>query len=253
VSLTENQNFMAKIINFSWFKFFKKFLLRKINYIRCLNKKIYSDLINMNFPSKNILELPNGIDSKRLIGLDKTERNNINFGFVGRLTKIKNMDFLLEVFRYYFYKYPIDKLLIYGEGPEYEKIQEWIIQNNMIHNIFLIGFENNKDKIYSNLDVIVNSSYGEGISNVILEAMATKTFVIASNVQGNSDLIKHKVTGLLYNFKEKNSIIKQLIFYKNNKKSINQILKNAEKEIILKYDIGVIANKYYEFLKSNLT
>ncbi len=252
VHLTEKQNFMAKLINYSWFKFYKWFVLKRLNFMRPINQKMYEDLINLNFPRKRILKLSNGIESKRFIGLKKKRHSGINFGFVGRLTKIKNLHFLLQVFKQYFSKYPEDKLLIYGEGPEKDIILRFIHHYNLNENVLLIGFEKQKEEIYPNLDVLINSSYGEGISNVILEAMATRTFVIASKVQGNTDLIEHGVTGLLYDLNIENDLLKQLNYYKNNSELVNQILDNALEEIKLNYDIEVISNKMYRFLKSNL-
>ena len=220
--------------------------------MRPINQKMYEDLLNLNFPQNRILKLSNGIDSKRFMRLAKNKHEETNFGFVGRLTKIKNLKFLLEVFIKYFSQYSKDKLLIFGEGPEEKPILDFNKFNRMDNNIFLNGFEKDKEKIYANLDVIINTSYGEGISNVILEAMATKTFVIASNVQGNNDLIKHGETGLLYNINNKKNLLDQLIYYKKNQNLIDQILKNAEKQVIQNYDIEVIADKLYSFLKTKL-
>ena len=123
----------------------------------------------------------------------------------------------------------------------------------MENNIILKGYVKDKKKIYSNIDVLINSSFGEGISNVILEAMSTKTLVIASNVEGNKDLIIHKETGLLFNPYKKKALLNQLNYFKKNDDLVQQIIKNAENEIILNYDIEVIALKIYKFIKSNLS
>jgi len=252
VYLTEKQNFMAKIINYSWFKFYKRVILKKINFMRTINQKMYIDLLDLKYPKDRILALPNGIDSEKFITFGKNIQNNTHFGFVGRLTKIKNLKFMLEVFKKYFHEFTNDKLLIYGEGPEEAIISTFIDKNKISNNIHLMGFERNKEKIYPNLDVLINSSYGEGMSNVILEAMATKTFIIASNVQGNTDLIKHGVTGLLYKLNSEKALLKQLIYYKQNKILIKQILENGINQIKQNYDIEVIATKLYNFLKSKI-
>ena len=198
LDLIGHQNLLAKIINFSWFKFFKFYVLKKINFIRPINKRMYKDLIDLKYPVDNIVKIPNGINSKEFLNYGKIKHPEIRFGFVGRLTEIKNLIYLLDVFKSYFSKYPEDMLYIYGRGPEEKNIIEFIRRNKLTNNILLMGFEEDKKKIYPNIDVLLNSSFGEGISNVILEAMCTETFVIASNVGGNRELIKHKITGLLF-------------------------------------------------------
>ncbi|MFX1443911.1 MAG: glycosyltransferase family 4 protein [Promethearchaeota archaeon] len=252
VQMTEKQNLIAKIINISWFKFYKRVILRRINFMRPLNKLMVDDLVNMNYPRERMIKLANGIKSKKLIGLKKNPHPGVHYGFVGRLTKIKNLNFLLEVIKMYFNEYPNDKLFIYGEGPEKNSLLDFIYKNNMSENVFLVGFENDQEKIYTNIDVLLNTSFGEGIPNVILEAMATKTFIIASNVHGNNDLINHNETGFLFRHNNKNDFLKQLLRYRQNKVDIDNILENANIEIVKNYDIQVIAHKLFAFFNSHL-
>jgi len=251
IYLSENQRLITKMINYSWFKFFKKIILKKINYIRPINQKMYDDLIELNYPKERILKIPNGIDSKKFIGLKKIIHDGIHFGFVGRLTKIKNLRFLLDVFEIYFTKYPEDKLFLYGEGPEQKFVLDFIKRKNLANKIIFNGFEGDKKKIYSNLDVLVNTSFGEGISNVILEAMCTKTLVIASNVSGNKEIIKHEISGLLFNLASKKNLLQQLIYFKKNSDISKRIIEEAQNEVVQNYDIDVISEKIYNFLKSS--
>lgn len=68
--------------------------------------------------------------------------------------------------------------------------------------------------IYSNIDVLVDPAFAQGISNANLEAMCTETFIIASKTPGNEDLITHKKTGLLFDPKDKNDLLDKLLYYK---------------------------------------
>ena len=251
-TMIRKHKFRTKVISFSWYKFFIKFLLKKINFIRPINEKMYEDLINLNYRESDILKIPNGISSKKFIGLNKTQHKSIHFGYVGRLFEYKNIRFLLNVFKIYFLKYPNDKLFIYGKGPEEKYISDFTASNNLASNIIFRGFEKDKTKIYSNLDVLIDSAFAQGISNTNLEAMCTNTVVIASDVYGNRDLIEHGKTGLLFNLYRKEDLLKQLMYYKENKANIQQIISNAKKEILTNYDIDVITNKIYNFLKSRL-
>jgi len=252
ISLLKENKIRSKIINYSWFNFFKNIVLYKINFIRSLNEKIYKDLLDLKFPENHILKIPNGISSKNFLGLSKNDHKNTYFGYVGRLIKFKNLIFLLQVFRLYSLKYPHDRLFFYGKGSEGRIILKFIRKNNLTKNIFLCGFVKDKKKIYSNIDVIIDPALAQGISNAMLEAMCTNTFVIASNVDGNKDLIDNGKTGLLFNPYNKKDLLKQLLYYKENKEIVQQILNNAKNEILLNYDIDIITNKIYRFLKSKL-
>ncbi|MFX1391985.1 MAG: glycosyltransferase family 4 protein [Promethearchaeota archaeon] len=252
VYMLENKKLYAQMVNFSFFKFFKIFLLKKTDFIRPINAKMAKDLVDLKFPKKRILLIPNGIDRKKYENIAIKSRNIVHFGYVGRLTEFKNLRFLVEVFQTYLSKYPEDKLLIYGEGSEKEWILDFIKRNNLEQSIVFEGYEKDKTKIYSNIDVIINPALAQGISNVNLEAMSTKTLVIAANVHGNRDLIKHGTNGLLFNPFEKPDLLKQLYCYKENSGNIQKIIINAENEIIQKYDIDVIANRIYNFFNTFL-
>lgn len=252
ISLLKHQKIRSKIINYSWFMFFKRFIIKKINFLRPINNKMYEDLIELKLPKEFILEVPNGINSKKFIGLQKDEHKGTNFGYVGRLTEFKNLRFLLEVFKFYIAKYPFDKLFIYGKGSEENFILKFVSNNRLSNNIFLCGFEKEKTKIYSKLDVLIDPALAQGISNAILEAMCTETFVIASNVSGNRDLIKNGVTGLLFNPYKKEDLLKKLLYYKENKDLVQKVIINAKTEILLNYDIDIVTRRIYNFLKSKL-
>ena len=252
IELTQKNKLKAKLINFSWFKFFCKFIIRKISWIRILNEKMFEDLLELKYPEKNILKIPNGINSKSYIGIKKIRHKDTHYGYVGRLTEFKNLGFLLKVFKNYLNYYPNDKLFIYGKGSEESSITEFIKTNNISKNIIFSGFEKNKTKIYSNLDVIIDPALGQGLSNTNLEAFCTKTFVIASNVYGNRELIKHRVTGLLFNPVKEEDLLNQLKFYKKNNMLVKQILNNAYEKILQKYDIDTITTSINKFLKKSI-
>ena len=242
----------TRILNVCWLKIFKKIIL-KINFIRAMNRTIHNDLLNLNYPKDRILEIPNGINSKEFIRIQKNNHDVCHYGYVGRLVQIKNIKMLLYSFKIYFSKYQQDKLFIYGNGPEREWISKFIKENDLIGNIKLCGFEKNKRKIYSNIDVIIDPSFAQGISNSNLEAMCTNTLAITSKVIGNVDLIEHKSTGLLFDPYNKEDLLNQLYFYKNNPEIIKNIVENARNEILSKYEVDVITKKIYSYLRMKLS
>jgi len=250
ISMQKTHRIFLELYSYSWLKFFKKFILKKIDYVRAINADVLDALIKLNYPENRILILPNGISLERYKLIKKTERSHSNYGFVGRLTEIKNLGFILKEFKKYFELYPFDRFYIYGEGPELKSILNFINKYDLNKNIIYKGFQKEKSIIYSNIDVLINASFTEGISNSILEAFSTKTFVIASNVSGNRDLIKSKITGLLFNPYKSGSLLKQLVIYKDNKILIQTVLDNAQNEVLNNYDIDLITQKIYQFLKS---
>lgn len=254
-ALFSNQNpGIFKLIYYGWFKYLQKVIFKKENiYIQAINRKIYNDLLNLNCKKENIVLIPNGISISKYLYIKKIKHKETNFGFVGRLIKTKNVRLLIKAFKDYIIYYPLDKLLIFGKGPEENFISNYIKRYNLEDNIKIIGFEKDKNKIYSQIDVLIHPSYGEGVPMTILEGILTNTFIIASNVNGNRDIISHKETGLLFNPFNKENLIKQMISYKNNKDLVSKILNNTKNKIISNYDIKVIISSLYQFLISKLS
>ena len=253
IFMQNSKSIFTRMLYYGWMKFFRKFAVKKNISYQAINDKIYSDLLNLGVSKENILKLPNAISSDKYLEIKKHQFWETHYGYVGRLLKSKNIDILLNIFEQYLSRYPNDKLYIFGEGSEQTNITEFINNRNLSENIIFQGFEKDKRKIYSNIDVLIHPTFGEGCPNTILESCLTNTFIIASNVTGIRDIIKHKKSGLLFNPLKKEDLIKQLIYYKQNQDSIPTILEVAKNNIINFFDVNVISKKIYDFIKSKWT
>lgn len=89
------------------------------------------------------------------------------------------------------------RLVIVGDGPEREPVLQILREARCIDRAWLPGVRNDVTDILKGLDCFVLPSLSEGISNTVLEAMATGLPVVATRVGGNPELIEHGVTGLL--------------------------------------------------------
>ena len=84
------------------------------------------------------------------------------------------------------------RLLVVGEGPEEERLRE--LAGEGVH---FLGNRTDVPRVLQALDLFVLSSLNEGISNTILEAMATGLPVVATRVGGNTELVEGGVSGRL--------------------------------------------------------
>lgn len=248
VYLMKKNTMLKKLICYSWLKLFQKFLIKKVDYIRVINSRMYEELKELKYPTARILRIPNGIRLDKYNKMDKNAHEGIIFGFVGRLSQFKNLRYMLGEFKGYFNKYALDKLYIFGEGPEIEYINNFIEKNGLSNNIYLLGYERNKEKIYANLDVLIDPSHGQGISNANLEAMSTNTLLIASKVDGNIDLIRDGETGLLFEPRNKGALLEKLLYYKELPEIAKSMTEKARRLISETYDIESISEDIINFI-----
>ena len=90
------------------------------------------------------------------------------------------------------------RLAIAGDGPARRECQAMLDQAGLAPQVWLPGNREDTAEFLRTLDVFVLPSLGEGISNTILEAMATRLLVIATAVGGNPELVTSYGNGLLF-------------------------------------------------------
>ena len=123
--------------------------------------------------------------------------NHIVFVAAGRLTNQKGFDLLINAVSQLKEKTNPFTLLISGVGKEWKNLDRQIKQKGLNRIVKLIGFQNNLSNILKAADFIIMPSRHEGMPNVAMESMALGKPVIASNVNGVSELIHHRKTGYL--------------------------------------------------------
>lgn len=102
-------------------------------------------------------------------------------------------------------------LFLIGDGPLREQAIELLAQNGLTDQSWLPGERNDVAEILRSLDVFVLPSKSEGISNTILEAMASGLPVIATNVGGNPELVLNEMTGYLVEKENPEAMSKAMI------------------------------------------
>jgi glycosyltransferase involved in cell wall biosynthesis len=118
-------------------------------------------------------------------------------GSVGRLDAVKAYDQLLHAFHRLRERTPNVRLRIAGDGPERKTLQAVRCELGLESCVDFLGEVSNIEPVYRSFDIFVLPSVGEGMSNTILEAMASALPIVATNVGGNSELIIPEESGIL--------------------------------------------------------
>ena len=89
------------------------------------------------------------------------------------------------------------RLVIVGDGPVRPQVEALVDELGLREVVWLAGERSDVPALMQGMDVFVLPSLAEGISNTVLEAMASGLPVIASDVGGNPELVDAGVTGFL--------------------------------------------------------
>jgi glycosyltransferase involved in cell wall biosynthesis len=143
------------------------------------------------------------------------------------------------------------RLIVAGDGPEKNSLIQFSKKKNISNRIFFLGQVKKQQVrwLFENSDLfILNSSY-EGLPHVVLEAMATKTPVIATNIGGTPEVVMDKKTGLLVKYNDNNQLLSSINSIFNNQDQTNQMVKNAYQLIKENFSEDACFKQYENTLK----
>lgn len=179
----------------------------------------------------------------RIKNIRKKKSNNLNILSIGRLTKQKNFNLLINAVIKLSKKYNNLNLLIIGNGD----LRDTLIDKIKFHkNIKIINWKNQLRKYYLNSDLFILPSYYEGLPNVLLDAMNHEVPIISTNCSGASDILQGDSGGFIVPVNNQKELEKKIIFIiRNYSVAKNKVLK-AKKKLYKFSDINLI--KYYKLL-----
>lgn len=229
-----------------WLKLHKK-LARYVDAITFVSQEGYDNFKKThgwnNVPSSVI-------DNGMLIQpIDKVKPKNSVFrvGSVGRMIPLKSQITLLQAASLL----PLSmqenlEIHYFGDGECLSILQAYDEQQHWPVKVFFHGMVNDRNKIYSSFDVLAVTSETEGLSMVIIEAMANRIPVVATNVGGNPKLVLEGKTGHLFDYSDDKKLASLLSTFTEDKQTINTLGDYAFSYIKDNFSLESSAKKYAE-------
>ena len=144
---------------------------------------------------------------------------------MGRVSKEKNLEFLSDAFQEITDSGFESNLIIVGDGPYKNEMEQELKGYPAVFTGFLSGEE--LCTAYASADVFVFPSATDTFGNVVLEAQASGLPVIVSDEGGPKELMKDGITGIVAMSNNKNALINAMMFFINDKNRIIQMGRNA--------------------------
>ena len=208
--------------------------LESADTITVVSKDVQEHYSKLGF---NVHHISNAIDIE---SLPKNENKMFEkqIIYVGRLSKEKGILELLLIAK----ELPSEiNLVIVGNGPEDNAVKTASKQEN-IHYLGYLPPEKTIPLVRGS-EILIQPSLVEGISSSVLESMACKTAIIATNVGGNKEILSDNDTGILV--KHHSEILKSIEIFYSDIVLRESIILNAFTEV-QKYDWKNIGKQYFE-------
>jgi sugar transferase (PEP-CTERM/EpsH1 system associated) len=158
---------------------------------------------------ERIRVIPNGVDTQLFSpDVSRRKRARERFGYspedlvlgsVGRMVPIKGHDTMLRAGEVLLERNKKVRLLLVGAGPDLDRHQSYVKSSLLLKDrVIFAGASFDVAELYQAMDVFLLPSISEGLSNTLLEAMATGLPCIATDVGGNPELVSHGQEGFLF-------------------------------------------------------
>ena len=170
-----------------------------------MSEVLRADLIkHIGIHPDKIGVLYNGVDLEKFRARDPTAIRHslkagtrIVVGSVGRLVSVKNYALLIEAV--YLLRDRFALLLVFvGDGPQRKALEALAFQRCLTASVVFLGHRDDVHALIGGMDIFVLPSLNEGMSNTLIEALATGVPCIASRVGGNPEVIGDQQAGLLF-------------------------------------------------------
>ena len=212
-------------------------LSREVSKVIFVSRKVAEETKKMIKPLAlcNTAVVENGVMDEKAKYNDARTKDG-SFVFIGRVVEEKGIGELVEAFREVVKKCPGAKLNIYGDG-EIEKYRE------MCEGCEGAAFRGRTDEPLKALvenEIFILPSYREGLSLSLLDAAMMGKKIIASDVDGNPEVIEDGKTGLLVPAKNAKKLAEAMIWMLEHKKEADKMAKNARKKYEKEFDFDKI-------------
>lgn len=192
-------------------RWFRRSAYTAAHRVFCVSSGLRDDLVaTTGFPRRKLRVIHNGVDTNRFqpsvqarcefrveLGIEKS---TFCIGCIGRLNKIKDYPTLFRALELFTARCGGSwQLVLAGEGPERGALEQMAAASTALRNrVRFLGPCRHVPELLNAFDVYVLPSIFEGISNSLLEAMASGTAAVATATGGNPEVIEDRQSGLLF-------------------------------------------------------
>lgn len=223
-----------------------KLAFRKANKVFFQNTADRDLLVKQGVVKENYDLLPGSgvnLDTYKLLPYPP-EDQPINFNFVARVMKDKGIDEYLESAKIIKKKYPDVIFNVIGmiDQPHYQDILRKYEEEGIIK---YHGFQTDMIPFIEKCNCMINPSYTEGMSNVLLENAACGRPIIASDIPGCKEIIDEGINGYKFQVKNAQELSEKIEMFINNAYEDKIILGIKGREKVGKeFDRQIVVNKY---------
>jgi len=250
---TRDKKFHRRIIN--------KFLGRFTDKVVAVSETVKKDILKYDCLAEDkITVIYNGIDVNNFLNINgNLTRSKLSIsqevpviGTIGRLTFQKGQKYLIEAVSIIKEKFPRIMLLMVGDGPMKEELQNYANTLGLNEHVIFTGSRRDVPALLAAIDIFVFPSFWEGLPSALIEAMASGKPIIASDIPPIREIVDSEKVGILVPPKNRNAVADSIELLLRNKNLAQKISNNAKEKVFSTFNIETTAKQYIDLFKNIL-
>ena len=250
---TRDRKLHRRIIN--------KFLSGFTDKVVAVSETVKRDILKYDgLTDDKVTVIYNGIDAQSFFDTNRNSmRANIGIpseapviGTVGRLTVQKGQKYVLDAVAMLRQKFPQIVLLIVGDGPMRDELQNRIKALGIDKNAILLGIRRDIPQLLSAMDIFVLPSLWEGLGTALIEAMAAGKAVIATDIAPFREIINSEKVGILVPVEDSKAIASSIDLLLNNKALAQTFGRDAKERALSHFNMDITVNRYVSLFEDIL-
>ncbi len=224
----------------------RRIILRNDAFV-AISADIERQWLGLGVPRERLIKIASGVDGRRYAGgvcrseADLPARPRVVF--TGRLHPQKNLDVLIDAWPAVSRATGANLVLI-GQGTERERLEAKVLALGVAESVWFLGQVDDPADLLKGADVFVLPSVAEGMSNSLLEAMATGLACVASDIGGNQDLLGTGGAGILVSGGAAGAWAEALIDLLNDPDRRRKLGESARRRVEEEFEVRRVVERY---------
>jgi glycosyltransferase involved in cell wall biosynthesis len=212
-----------------------------------ISEDIENQWLALGVPASKLIRMASGVDAIEFrpgpSAVEASMLGKPRVVFTGRLHPQKNLDLLLDIWPDVVRRTGANLILV-GDGPDRERLANRANESGIADKVHFTGSVPSPAEYLRAADVFVLPSVAEGMSNSLLEAMATALPCLASNIGGNTDLLVAGQAGVLVTPQDRPDWTEAICRVLEDKPLAGRLGNAARKRIDEEFALPVVVDRY---------
>lgn len=245
----------APLINWAIYYPIERFLAKWTDYLITINQEDYDRAKRFKVREKVLLVPGVGVNTDEFASFNNLQlsetRKNLNLTekdfvilYVAELVPNKNHKQIIDAIEILSSQLPTLKVLIAGSGILENDLKEMVKKKGLERFFIFLGFRRDIPQLMNICDLVVLLSKREGLPKCLMEALAAGKPILATDIRGNRDLVKHEYNGFLVPLGDYKTTANYILKLLNNSE-LGRTMGKRGKELSKKYQIESVS-KYME-------